>query len=288
MKKRKSARFTRGLLSFPLAIGAMSLSSHALAQMAVEEVNGEASLDYAYSRLSGRGVTLERQTGSIGARWNVPIWQFVGGSIGALGGRERADVDLAIPGIPEASFSCDANLWSAVGALFLRDPTIGRVRASYDYGEQPTGCGYSSTFGEDIRRAKSYTYGLDAEYYFENWTIAAGAFRNTQKDTFPAIPFFSIEEMEFRTSLDRYSFGLIYYPTKDWRLGASVGRVEGEFDFHETTYAFSAEYQPPVFGSRATVALVYGRGFDTDTVGLRLTWFFGPQADLQRRDRYFR
>lgn len=231
----------------------------------------------------------ERQTGSIAARWNVPIWELVGGSIAAMGGRDHLDVHFGQEFGEPFSFSCSMNSWSGAGALFLRDPKVGRVRGTYIYGEQPTGCGVSSSFGTEGFRAKSATYGLDAEYYFENWTVAAGAFRNTQKDTYPAFPEFSIEAMEFRTTLDRYSFGLTYYPTKDWRLGATVSRLQGNSNvFDETTYGLSAEYQPPIFDSRASVALIYARGFDANTVGLRLTWFFGPQADLQRRDRYFR
>jgi hypothetical protein len=248
-------------------------------------VNGEAGAGYAYSRYSD-GYKVERQTWSASARLNVPIFEVLGGSLSATAGRELTDIDLSAVEVPfpPTKFSCDSNLWSAATTLFVRDPTLGRVRANYRMGRLPYVCGYSSSSGEVTDRATSSEYGLDAEYYLDDWTLAAAFFRQSVKDD--VVDLFTGEESTQRSASNRYSLAAAYYPTSDWRVGASVVRLASPYD--NTSYNAQIEYQPPSWENRVSGDLAYSRSGDTNTVGVRLTYYFGPQVNLKQRDRYLR
>lgn len=258
------------------------------AQEAVAEVNVEGSVGYSYSKFSDE-VKVTLQGLDVSGRLNLPIWSFVGASVSLDAGWPRAEVDISALIPPDtflvpSSFSCSHSQWSAAGQLFVRDPSLGRVRTTYRQGRVPSGCGYSTSTGEIDDNLTISTYGVDAEYYLPNWTLAAGAFRSTKRDSY--VDWFTGEEFDVRMSENRYSVGGSFYPTNEWRIGVDVVRIAGDTD--QTSYGGSVSYQPPQLGNRVSGALIYSYVENTSTIGFRVTLYFGPQPDLKTRDRYYR
>lgn len=270
--------------SFVAAIVIALGSANAGAQQvgAVAATNGQIDLGYSYSDLS-----LDVQPGfltpqltfnslDIGGQLNFPIYSFLGGSVRAFAGSQRTDVDYPTNpwlGVGGVSFSCAQEGWGGGASLFARDPELGRIRGNWSAARVPVGCDYETEYS-----ATRTQYGLDVEAYLDRWTIAALVTRS------------SLEYGEgVRLGFNSYGGGISYYPSVDWRIGGGYRYLpDSKFD----TYVIDVEYQPGWLGSRWSAKMGYARGDNdysrTNAYTLVISYYFGPTADLLKRDRYLR
>jgi hypothetical protein len=232
------------------------------------------SADYAYFGVD------ETSTGlGIRGSVNFPVWRFVGASASAEAAIARTETDIPESLFdPAFSFSCTQDQWATSGAVFVRDPTLGRIRGNYAVARVPL-CGYSSSSGEIENGVTNTTRGADVEYYLSRWTVAARVARTSTR-----------EAGQRCCGENQYGGQVAFYPTTDWRIAAGYATTPGSSGIE--TYTVAAEYQPAWLGNQLGIGLTYQRlsadWLTANFVRATVTYYFGDLPDLLTRDRHFR
>jgi hypothetical protein len=153
----------------------------------------------------------------------------------------------------------DRDFYGAGGHLFWRDWDKGLV-----------GVVGGAVHESDI---DSSLAGLEGEYYFERFTVAAGAGVATI-DYDHSAPFIDTDVTDFFANV-----GLRYYPLDDLMLAASYVHV-----FDNELFLGNVEYQIPIKGVSLFAEFARGEN-DYDHVLFGLQIYFGPSKTLIRRHR---
>lgn len=260
---------------FPVALPAASQSLPS-SDAAVAAVNGDLSIGYLYNSI-GDASSATLQSYGATATINLPIWKFIGASASLYASRSRFKAEFAKLGLGE-DIKASANEWGADGSIFVRDPTIGRIRATY--------ANALSYRGDPF---PSYQYGIDGEYYLAQWTVAAGLTRRPTDIWFADGPFDPVQQK--RINLTNYLVSAAAYPVDEVRIDVGYERVDVPVVDGINAYRVGVEYQPAFLGNRFSGGLTLRRldaPSNTNVYGVSLTWFFGAQPDLKTRDRYYR
>ncbi len=191
---------------------------------------------------------------------------YAGGSMDGDGGNNVFG-SLSLPLAPNFGLQADGlytnvsdrDFYGAGGHLFWRDWDKGLV-----------GVVGGAVHESDI---DSSLAGLEGEYYFERFTVVAGAGAATIDYDHP-VPFIDTDVTDFFADV-----GLRYYPLDDLMLAASYVHV-----FDNELFLGNVEYQIPVKG--VTLFAEFARGendYDHALFGLQI--YFGPSKPLIRRHR---
>jgi hypothetical protein len=239
-----------------LLVAACILPNLVSADPAVKSTNGS----------FGAGISTSRSTGD----WsNQEEYSFSGDVILPLG--EHFGLGLVADYATVPNSGCDLDGHSVGVQLFVRDPKLGRLGASYENGESQ-GCipEPGGTFNFTLERD---VYGIDAEYYLGPLTFTANRLRYT----------YEIGIVDIVSSV-----GAMWYPVENLSIGFSVGvqDTDDSYDFR----TLSVVYQPESLGRTASISLDVRDHTDIDyefvTVGF--TYYFGDKVDLMTRDRSYR
>jgi hypothetical protein len=268
------SHFLLPLLAYPLAGGASELD-------AVAAPNSELAGVAQYGSTDDPNFGLDVTSTGFGIRGSVnfPVWRFIGASATAEAALARTETDVPASLFdPALSFSCTQDRWATSGAVFVRDPTLGRVRGNYEVTRVPL-CGYSSSSGEIENGVTNTTYGADAEYYFARWTVAARFARTSTR-----------EAGQRCCGDNQYGGQVAFYPTTNWRIVAGYATTPGSTGIE--TYTVAAEYQPTSLGNQVGIGLTYQRlsadWLTANFVRATVAYYFGDLPDLLTRDRHFR
>jgi hypothetical protein len=269
------------LLSLLFALLACPLPGGASEQDAVAALNSELTGFVQYGSSDDPSFGLDVTSTGLGIRGsvNVPVWRFIGASASAEAALARTETDVpASPFDPAFSFSCTQDQWATSGTVFVRDPTLGRIRGNYGVARVPL-CGYSSSSGEIENGVTNTTHGADVEYYLSRWTVAARIARTSTR-----------EAGQRCCGENQYGGQVAFYPTNDWRVAAGYATTPGSSGIE--TYTFAAEYQPAGLGNQLGIGLTYQRlsadWLTANFVRATVTYYFGDLPDLLTRDRHFR
>lgn len=268
---------------FPLLIALLAcpLCGGASEQDAVAALNGELAGVAQYGSTDDPYFGLDNTSTALGIRGSVnfPVWRIIGASASAEAALARTETDVPA-GLfdPAFSFSCTQDQWATSGAVFVRDPTLGRVRGNYEVARVPL-CGYSSSSGEIENGVTNTTYGADVEYYFSRWTVAARFARTSTR-----------EAGQRCCGDNQYGGQVAFYPTTAWRISGGYATTPGSSGIE--TYTVAAEYQPAWLANQLGIGLTYQRlsadWLTANFVRATVTYYFGDLPDLLTRDRYFR
>ena len=239
-------------------IGMLCFSPAAFtASTAVEEVHYQMGADI--GRTEFPGIDATGTSFVVRGGLTFPLGQYFGAS--ASGGYNRTEIS-------ESSLSCDFS-GTAFGAdLFARAPEIGRIGAGYGRGSADF-CTSGDTLGSSSGSIDTDTVSLNAEYYFEHFTVGVTRSR-TEYDQGPP-------------TTDRATADGSWYPTANARLSLFVAGLDAE-----DTYGARMEFQPQALGNSTSISASYASTDGSDSVTLGVTFFFDQRVNIKFRDRLYR
>lgn len=254
-------------------LGAMSASTSAHAQRAVEATNFELELQSNDSDTSG-----STSTGTLGAliSGTLPIGSYFGASLSGGYSTSRVRTGDVLPredGAPAGLRpSCSFESLDGEVSLFARRPTLGKFEVSYGIGELSADCSANSSFLPDgSDKLDTDRQRVDLEFYLGNFTFGG---RYTQLGLDGGV---DLDTTELRAS---------WYPLDSLKVALS-----GNNQYDEDTYGILFEHQPEFLGDGFAVQLGYAltdADPSTRTISLGLSYFFGTRVSLKDRDRFYR
>lgn len=204
-------------------------------------------------------------------RFTAPVTRFLGASLNGTFADTNLQTDAPTDEI--SSILCSYETLGTRGTLFAREPSLGRVSASFLAGQLRSKCGGSASFVErnsDTLRSEGYS--LAAEYYFPALTLAAER-TSTSFDG----------DNHHVTDLLTAS----WYLLPDLSISPNAGRVNGS-----NLYGLTVEHQPDFLGQSASVTLAFSQqnleSGSIRSISLAFTYHFGTHVDLKKRDRQYR
>jgi hypothetical protein len=248
-------------------LGLYCAAASAQETRAVQEINGDAGLSFEDVRSAGGA----NKTVGINADAIFPLGAYLGLSVAGDAAKTNIDVarhDSVLGTTPSCSIN-DAGLQVGV---FARNPSLGKIGASYGIGHLHSSCdGDASFVANRASSSKTHNYQAQAEYYLHDFTFGAA---HTQT------------QVPGQGDLNQDLFSVSWYPVSDVRITPSGGRQD-----HNDVFGIALEAQPEFLSQTVSVVLSYSllrQNSDIKSFSIGFVHHFGKPIDLEMRDRYYR
>lgn len=271
LSKRAMKKPAYSLRIAMLAAFALSSAGAFAQERAVQSRNyefGIASVDSDTSGSTSNG-TLGVSLGAI-----QPIGSWVGIALSGYYSSSKVRTGDVLDETPQASGSrpsCSFDNSGGEVSLFVRQPSFGKVGATYGVGKVSPDCGDSTAFvGNSRDELSTDNYRFDVEAYLGDFTVGA-AYTST--------------DLEEGLKLETTALTASWYPLDSVKVS-----LTGNDLYDQDTYGLMIEHQPEFLGDGFGIKVGYSNSDQepkTRTLYLGMSYYFGTRVPLKLRDRQY-